>query len=171
MEIVRIFSNTPKYTLQRKKLLSKHGISVPSRNLSLHSRIQGWMGVCTDYGRIYRAKTVVLSVKDLRSLCTRSRGTFEGRNLADRDINPVSEHRERERDAGGNYARYIFPPSRVIGIPEAHASHAPRAALTTFVSGRGWSVLRRRVPSSLCRCRWGVWRRDNETRSIQLDFK
>lgn len=73
----------------------------PSRNLSLHSRIQGWMGVCTDYGRIYRAKTVVLSVKDLRSLCTRSRGTFEGRNLADRDINPVSEHRERERERRG----------------------------------------------------------------------
>lgn len=137
MEIVRIFSNTPKYTFQRKKLLSKHGISVPSRNLSLHSRIQGWMGVCTDYGRIYRAKTVVLSVKDLRSLCTRSRGTFEGRNLADRDINPVSEHRERERDAGGNYARYIFPPSRVIGIPEAHASHAPPRRADNLCFGTG----------------------------------
>lgn len=71
----------------------------------------GWGMVCTDYGRIYRAKTVVLSVKDLRSLCTRSRGTFEGRNLADRDINPVSEHRERERETRAAIMRdtYFLP--------------------------------------------------------------
>lgn len=138
MEIVRIFSNTPKYTLQRKKLLSKHGISVPIEKFVLAFANPG-----VD-GGMYRLRT---NIQGENSGLIRQRltlplhsiegQTFEGRNLADRDINPVSEHRERERDAGGNYARYIFPPSRVIGIPEAHASHAPPRRADNLCFGTG----------------------------------
>lgn len=79
---------------------------------------------------LFGTKTVVLSVKDgltLLPLHSIEGDTFEGRNLADRDINPWTH---TQRDAGGNYARYIFPPS---------CNRYPHAslALATFVSGRG----------------------------------
>lgn len=102
MEIVRIFSNTPKYTLQRKKLLSKHGISVPIEKFVLAFANPG-----VD-GGMYRLRT---NIQGENSGLIRQRltlplhsiegQTFEGRNLADRDINPVSEHRERERERRG----------------------------------------------------------------------
>lgn len=131
---------------------------------------------CTDYERIdERSRTTIFGcIQGENSCLIRQRRTyapfaldrgangFEGRNLADRDINPEWT----QRDAGGNYARYIFPPSRVIGIPEAHASHDPLAPR--------WQPLFRDGDDPFCDdesrrrlCRWaGVWRRDNETRSI-----
>lgn len=76
-------------------------------------------GGAPNYGRIDERSTTV--IRDENSGLIRQRrtyappfaldrggDTFEGRNLADRDINPWTH---TQRDAGGNYARYIFPPS------------------------------------------------------------
>ena len=201
MEIVRIFSaneslyrgkNCSPNTIYLYYFYAiSFQISVPNRHPPSNPR-----EICRESRGMYRLWTDRYSdIEGENSGLIRQRRTYapfaldreRGRKRSKGEIWPieisnqwVNTHRERERERErergrereGNYARYIFPPSRVIGIPEARTPPTiPRAALTTFVSGRGWSVLRRRVPSSLCRCRWGVWRRDNETRSIQLDFK
>lgn len=138
MEIVRIFSNTPKYTLQRKKLLSKHGISVPIEKFVL-----AFANLGVD-GGMYRLRTNIQGENSglIRQRLTLPLHSIEGnvrRAKSGRSRYQPSEwtQRERERDAGGNYARYIFPPSRVIGIPEAHASHAPPRRADNLCFGTG----------------------------------
>lgn len=159
MEIVRIFSTNE--SLYREKNCSPNTIylynlyaisfqiSVPNRHPPSNPRE---ICPCIRESRMYRLWTDRYSdiegensglIRQRRTyapfaLDLEGEGTFQGRNLADRDIKPVSEHTEREREREGNYARYIFPPSRVIGISEARTPPTiPRAALTTFVSGRG----------------------------------
>lgn len=181
-------------TLQRKKLVSIITLNISNLTISSNFRnfcshrynpretcpcireSRGGEERCTDYERIDEPSrtTIFGCIQGENSCLIRQRRTyapfaldrgangFEGRNLADRDINPEWT----QRDAGGNYARYIFPPSRVIGIPEAHASHDPLAPR--------WQPLFRDGDDPFCDdesrrrlCRWaGVWRRDNETRSI-----
>lgn len=137
MEIVRIFSNTPKYTLQRKKLLSKHGMFHREICPCIRESRGGWgyVPITDEYtGRkqwSYPSKTYAPFALDRGE---RSKGEIWPIEISTQWVNT---ERERERDAGGNYARYIFPPSRVIGIPEAHASHAPPRRADNLCFGTG----------------------------------
>lgn len=100
MEIVRIFSNTPKYTLQRKKLLSKHGISVPIEKFVLAFANPG-----VD-GGTYRLRTNIQGENSglIRQRLTLPLHSIEGnvrRAKSGRSRYQPSEWTQRERERRG----------------------------------------------------------------------
>ena len=68
-------------------------------------------------------------------------GTFQGRNLADRDIKPVSEHTERERERereGGQLCEIHISSLSCNRYPRsAHASHDPSRRADNLCFGTG----------------------------------
>ena len=163
MEIVRIFSTNE--SLYRGKNCSPNTIylynlyaisfqiSVPNRHPPSNPReicpcireSRGMYRLWTDRysdiegensGLIRQRRTYAPFALDLEG-----EGTFQGRNLADRDIKPVSEHTERERERereGGQLCEIHISSLSCNRYPRsAHASHDPSRRADNLCFGTG----------------------------------